>query len=111
MTRIPLLLVLLMGACVVPNGKLLGALSPDQAIAVCEEYAERTIVCEGASSEETFVFGGDCENADAPLDCGATVGDYRACQDAVEMVSDEVFCDDLDVPEACDAVRDGACVL
>lgn len=111
MTRLVLCTIVLFGACTVPNGKLLGELKPEQAMAVCEEYAERVIVCEDASYEETYVFGGDCENAEAPVDCWATVGDYRACQEAVELVSEEAFCEALEIPEACDAVRDGACVL
>jgi len=87
-------------ACV-PGGKLLADLSDEQATSVCEEYAQRTIVCGDEDAQDIYVFGGDCDNAGAPATCGATVGDYRDCQEAVEELSDEDFCAAESDPAAC----------
>lgn len=111
MTRFMLFTGVLLGACTVPSGKSLSELKAKQATSVCEEYAERTIVCGDELSEETFRFGGDCGNAGAPASCTATVGDYRACQEAVELLSDEDFCATEGGPEDCYALLQEDCVF
>ena len=96
-------------ACV-PDGKLLSKLSAEQATLVCEEYAERTIVCADEDGEAIYVFGGDCDSAGAPVDCSATVGDYRDCQQAVQELSDEAFCAADSDPPACVPLLGADCV-
>ena len=97
--------------CGVADGKLLSELSAEQAMSVCDEYAPRTIPCGDEVEREVCVFGGTCEDAMAPSSCMATVGDYRACQEAVEALSDAAFCDEAGAPIACDAVLDASCLV
>ena len=105
----PWLVLGVLMACV-PNGKLLSKLSAEQATSVCEEYAQRTIVCGDEDAQEVYVFGGDCDSARAPADCEATVGDYRDCQEAVEELSDEDFCSAESDPAACVPLLGEDCV-
>jgi hypothetical protein len=106
-------LALALSACGVSNGTSIADLSDAQATAICEEYEERVITCEGEGFEFELTYGGDCEDAsvgDAPEGCEATVGDYRDCFDAVYAQSDEELCSSDGLPSDCDALFTEACI-
>ena len=108
--RLSLAIGFIFVGCTVPYRKLLSELNAEQAQSVCEEYAEREIICGDEGSEETFYFGSECEKSEVSASCTATVGDYRACQEAVDLLSDQAFCDSEGFPGVCDPLLDGACV-
>ena len=104
MKRLATPLIACFAACAVPNAKLLVELNDSDATSVCDEYPARTITCEIDGAEDIYVF--DCASLDAPAECLATVGDYRACLDAVDALSDEAFCDTVELPDACNPLLD-----
>ena len=108
MTRLFIIFGILLSGCTVPNGKLLSELNDKQADSVCDEFGARTILCGDEETGETYLF--DCASVDAPSGCPATVGDYRACLEAVEALSDASFCETQGGPEACYPLLDADCL-
>lgn len=86
----------------------LADLSNSEAQELCEEsIGSRTITCSGTSiTIETTQE--DCNEAGAgqdpiPAGCQATVGDFRACQDATDAATDAQLCEGFQ-PPACAAI-------
>lgn len=105
-------MMLLLAACGIPDGTLLAELDAADATEVCSEYEPRTITCTEGDATWTREFATDCAGAgvDVPAGCPATVGDYRACEDAYRDMTDEQICAD-DLPAACGALFVEACVF
>lgn len=78
-------------------------LTPEQLRSLCLDFAEdfppRTITCSG--QEQTV--GIDAAECDMPSDfdpaCTATVGEMRACFNAIANFTDAQFCDGTEPPQ------------
>ena len=101
-------------ACV-PDTTLLKDLTSDDLKALCLEQGEyREYTCDEDGVSITYSFGyedttdcDDLEVGDYPDDCEATVGDSRACNDALEAAVKEDACL-TEFPSECDAIIDCA---
>jgi len=113
--RTPIIaLALLLSACGISDGKEITSLSDSQAESLCEEYEPRTITCSGDGFDFEIVLNEDCESntSATPVDCTATVGDYRSCMDALYERTDAEVCEDpAAVPGECSALFDQSCVV
>jgi hypothetical protein len=95
----------------VSGSKKITELSAAESKDVCQEFAgdypERTVMC---GPDVTFTIGFkdvDCNNIEpAPATCTATVGDARACNDAIYSMSDAELCGDGPTPPACAKLED-----
>jgi hypothetical protein len=85
------------------DSAVLSSLSADQVMSLCEEIAggEREVDC-GDFTVTVGIDPAECETAEPfPETCTATVGDARACFDAIDGLSDEEICTSESPPEEC----------
>lgn len=95
----PWLFCALLVGCGIGDNKLFFELDQEEAAEVCAEYSPRTVDCGDEAAGVSTDIG--CE-AGVPVvtdSCYASVGDYRACRDAIDLLSDQALCDGL--PDAC----------
>jgi hypothetical protein len=94
------------GGSGVSDSKKITELTTEEAKDVCQEMAEdfpeKTVTCEGGLSFKVGIPAAECDNPDvAPATCTATVGDARACNEAIYSQSDAELCSDTPLPAAC----------
>ncbi|MCB9677595.1 MAG: hypothetical protein H6737_20985 [Alphaproteobacteria bacterium] len=120
MNRLATFALLFVAGCGgIPDSTLLADLTDEDAVVLCDEFVERA-----PTQEYTCDFGGvtttievgfagtaqECVDSfePAPEGCVATVGDMRACVDALVAVTEEQVCggEEIDPPASCLAVFD-----
>jgi len=75
--------------------------SKDVCLELAEDYAPRTVDCDGTMIT-IGIEKADCNDAEtAPATCTATVGDARDCYDAMFSMSDAEICMADAPPAAC----------
>ena len=101
--------VFLLG-CGVPNGLLMHELEPEDLDELCQELSaqQRDVVCTYDAASITVSLGesqAECLESHDPVwfeSCSVTVGDVRACQEAMFALSDAEVCDlEMGLPESC----------
>lgn len=90
----------------VSGSKKITELTVEEATDVCmemaEDFPERTVTCEPGVTFEIGFSDAACTNVEpAPAACTATVGDARACNEAIYSQTDAELCMDGPLPAAC----------
>ena len=97
----------------VPDSKVVGMLTADEATAVCTELAgifpERTVDCGDGITITIGIDSAECGQEQPPATCTATVGDYRDCFAALSDFTDAQICSDTAPPPACAPVFTAGC--
>lgn len=90
----------------VPDSKKLSDLTAEESKDACEEaaadYPERTVNCGDGITLTVGIDEAECATAEpAPASCTATVGDARACFEAMYSLTDAQICMAESLPAAC----------
>ena len=95
-----LALLFLVGCGGISDNTLLVDLEPEERTALCEGVKEESWTCEVDGASSTISVGENCEDGFAVTDdCTATVGDWRACDEAIRKAYNEDPC--ADFPAEC----------
>ncbi|MFT7519432.1 MAG: hypothetical protein ACI9MC_001573 [Kiritimatiellia bacterium] len=104
-----ILIFSLLGSCAVRDNKLFVDLDDEQITEVCEEFDARVIECTDNTTVR-YEFGCDAGGYQVSTSCYLTVGDYRACHQAIDLLSDEAFCHAGGQVQVCAALFSEDCL-
>jgi len=100
--------LVLAAGCGIPSSALIVDLTAEDMAKLCEDMVEETFTCEISGFSYDITFGGEsCEGGNEGLtaDCAATVGDWRACDDAWRAALTADPCA-TDIPTECDPLME-----